>query len=776
MEDVSTLWVLLAAALVLLMQAGFLFLEAGLTRAKNYINVSVKNILDFGLAITLFWVVGYGLMFGDSVGGWWGWSDFAQDISSLDPGTAAFWLFQSMFAGTTVTIISGAVAERMEFRAYIMIVFVMAIVYPTYGHWVWSGDGWLAQRGFVDFAGSTVVHSMGGWAALAAIMVVGPRLGRFRPDGTPVEISPSNIPMAIFGTMILWFGWIGFNGGSVLAFDETVPGVVVNTVIGGVSGLFVAFVAGWFRDGYPHALGPLNGALGGLVAVTAGAHVFSTPTALLVGAVGGAVVLAGESFLLKRQLDDAVGAIPVHLGAGIWGTLAVGFFGKADVLGFESRTAQIADQFVGVIAAAVFGFGVVYLALKAIDSISPMRVSEEHETVGLNVAEHHATTELLDLLQSMEEQTRTGKIGEPIKAEPFTEVGQIADLYNRLTDQMRQTAAVASGIATGDLTTDIEVRSDGDVFGHAFRDMVSELNHVVTAIVAAGEDLGISAEELAALAGELDEGVGSQRISMSTGLERAEQLSARMESLATDVRNLTGELDQGFDELGNNLRAATEAAGTALQTSDRTAIEVRDGSERLMAAMEAVAVGSQRVDAVISIIEEVADRTKVLALNATMEASRAGEAGRGFAVVAENVRSLAAESIEALAEIRETITVVRQDTTRASNEASDLMTNLVGMCEQTQTSISAAAEATDREVARVGDFASQLRDVAGSVDRDAAVLRSDTEALESDVGSISGVAEGNEGIVSRLGELSRRLRSAAEDLGRNTARFRTAPV
>ena len=330
------------------------------------------------------------------------------------------------------------------------------------------------------------------------------------------------------------------------------------------------------------------------------------------------------SFLLKRQLDDAVGAIPVHLGAGIWGTLAVGFFGKADVLGFESRTAQIADQFVGVIAAAVFGFGVVYLALKAIDSISPMRVSEEHETVGLNVAEHHATTELLDLLQSMEEQTRTGKIGEPIKAEPFTEVGQIADLYNRLTDQMRQTAAVASGIATGDLTTDIEVRSDGDVFGHAFRDMVSELNHVVTAIVAAGEDLGISAEELAALAGELDEGVGSQRISMSTGLERAEQLSARMESLATDVRNLTGELDQGFDELGNNLRAATEAAGTALQTSDRTAIEVRDGSERLMAAMEAVAVGSQRVDAVISIIEEVADRTKVLALNATMEASRAG--------------------------------------------------------------------------------------------------------------------------------------------------------
>ncbi|MEM9203655.1 MAG: methyl-accepting chemotaxis protein, partial [Actinomycetota bacterium] len=547
-------------------------------------------------------------------------------------------------------------------------------------------------------------------------------------------------------------------------------------VIGGVGGLFTAFVAGWFRDGYPHALGPLNGALGGLVAVTAGAHAFSTPGALLIGAAGGVVVMAAEEMLLKFKLDDAVGAIPVHLGAGIWGTLAVGFFGKADVLGFESRTDQIIDQFVGVTAAGVFGFGVTYLIFRSIDGVSPMRVSEEHETVGLNVAEHNATTELLDLLYSMEEQNRTGKIGEPIKAEPFTEVGQIAGLYNKMTEQMRETAAVAAGIALGDLTTTVEVRSDGDVFGHAFQDMITELNGVVSSIVAAGEDLGTSAEELQTLAGELDNGVGSQRVSMTAGLERAGQLSTRMEGLATDVRNLTSELDQGFDQLGSNLRAATDAAGTALHTSDRTAAQVRDGSKRLMGAMNAVAEGSQRVDAVVAVIEEVADRTKLLALNATMEASRAGEAGRGFAVVAEHVRNLAVESIDALSDIRETITTVRQDTTRASSEAQELMDSLVGMCEETQLSISAAAEATGREVDRVGDFASQLRTVAGTVDADAAMLRSDTEALESEVGSISGVAEGNEGIVSRLGDLSGRLRSAAEDLGKNTSRFRTAPV
>ncbi|MAG37727.1 MAG: ammonium transporter [Dehalococcoidia bacterium] len=463
----DVLWLLTTAVLVFLMQAGFLFLETGLTRAKNYINVAVKNLVDFGLAFTLFWAFGFALMFGATNGGWLGSTHFMVSFTDAKPWLTAFFLFQAMFAGTTVTIISGAVAERIRFRAYIVIAIVCSTLYPLYGHWVWGGvlqgaPGWLAARGFVDFAGSTVVHSVAGWLALAAVLIVGPRLGRFEADGTSRPITPSNVPVVMFGTLFLWVGWIGFNGGSVLAFDGTVPGVIANTMLAASGGLLTALGVGWLRYGYPKPTSPMNGALAGLVAITASSHAVSTPAAFLIGAVGAVVMMALEAALVRWRIDDAVGAIPVHLGAGIWGTLAVGMLGDPAILGTGlGRLEQIGAQLLGISVAGALTFGGGYVLFRLLNQLAPFRVSREDEIKGLNVSEHQATTELVNLLLAMEERTRTGDIGDLVQAldfDPFTEVGQVAEQYNKIVAQLegqeKRYRRLVEGTSDGVFTTD----------------------------------------------------------------------------------------------------------------------------------------------------------------------------------------------------------------------------------------------------------------------------------------------------------------------------------
>jgi len=264
MADIDTVWLLVCVALVMLMQAGFLCLETGLTRSKNNINVAVKNLADMGVSVLLFWLVGYGLMFGSSVGGWFGGTGFASDLSTSGDG-AIFFLFHALLAGASVTIMSGAVAERLRFSWYIgLAVAISVFVYPFVGHWMWNEEGWFAQLGFTDFAGSTVVHGVGGWAGLAVIIVLGSRIGRF-DGGETQQLSGSNVPFASLGALLLWVGWIGFNGGSLSAFDGRVVGVVSNTAIGGAAGLVTALAVGWKRTGLPRVVDPINGMLAGLV-------------------------------------------------------------------------------------------------------------------------------------------------------------------------------------------------------------------------------------------------------------------------------------------------------------------------------------------------------------------------------------------------------------------------------------------------------------------------------------------------------------------------------
>jgi ammonium transporter len=461
---INTVWLLFAACLVFLMQAGFLCLEAGLTRKKNNINVAIKNLADFGVTTIFFWLVGYGVMFGLSGNSLFGVSEFGIDLTSAPPETIAFFFFQVMFCGTAVTILAGAIAERVKFGAYLFLAFIGAtITYPIFGHWVWNGinigekGGWLGQLGFVDFAGSSVVHSVGGWISLAVLLVVGARTGRF-PKGKPAQKIPgSDVPLATLGVMILWFGWFGFNAGSTLGMNDQVPRVMVNTVIASSAGMVGALAIGWFIRGRAEIDLVLNGVLAGAVAITANCHAVSTASAVLIGVVGAVVMLIVDNLLIRLKIDDAVGAIPVHLAAGIWGTLAVGIFGDPVLLGTDlSRGDQIIAQIIGIFACFIWAFGVTFIITIITNRFYPLRVSAEDEHIGLNVSEHGATNELLDLFKVMEEQSQTGDMSLRVPVEPFTEVGQIATRYNMvmgaLEEAIQRTEAIVRTAMDGIVT------------------------------------------------------------------------------------------------------------------------------------------------------------------------------------------------------------------------------------------------------------------------------------------------------------------------------------
>ncbi|TGL93098.1 ammonium transporter [Leptospira barantonii] len=441
------LWIILSSGLVFFMQAGFLCLESGLTRTKNSINVAIKNITDFGIATLIFYSVGFGLMFGKSTNGFFGIDTFFPEFSNQDPNVAVFFLFQLMFCGTAATIVSGAVAERMKFGAYIVVTAVIsAFIYPIFGHWVWGKDltqwevstGWLGRLGFIDFAGSTVVHSVGGWVGLAAMKILGNRSGKYGEDGSIRNITGHNLPLAMLGTLILWLGWIGFNGGSTLAFTAAVPKIIVNTMFAAVSGMASSLIYGWIRLQYAEATLPLNGALAGLVAITASCHAVNSIDSVVIGLVAGILMFETRSFLDRIKIDDAVGAIPVHLAAGIWGTLAVGIFGNPEILGTGlGRLDQIQVQLIGIASCGALAFGLSYIILSSINKFFPFRVSEQNEYKGLNYTEHRATTELIDLFLEMEYQKRTGDLSKDLSIEPFTEVGQIAERYNSVLSKIR---------------------------------------------------------------------------------------------------------------------------------------------------------------------------------------------------------------------------------------------------------------------------------------------------------------------------------------------------
>ncbi len=382
---INLAWVGLCAMLVFFMQAGFALVECGSARSKNSINVIMKNYTDMCVGAFAYWLIGYGLMFGASAAGWLGTSDFALD--TFNASSSMFWFYQVMFASTAATIVSGAMAERMHFNAYLVSSTVMTLlIYPVYGHWVWNPNGWLKQIGFIDFAGSSVVHSVGAWCALAGVMVLGPRLGRFSKTGEANDIPGHNLPMVALGGFILWLGWFGFNGGSVGGFDKDNVGLVlINTHMGGVAGVVGAI--GWaMLTRRPVLMSTtVNASLCGLVAVTAGAATLSPLTASLVGLIAGVLFIYMAEFIRSRRIDDAVDAFAVHGVGGIWGTLAAGLFYSGDFFNLS----RIGVQLLGIVAAFLWAFPVSYVMFKLIDKLMGLRASTMHEQRGLDYTEHN---------------------------------------------------------------------------------------------------------------------------------------------------------------------------------------------------------------------------------------------------------------------------------------------------------------------------------------------------------------------------------------------------
>lgn len=448
------LWLVTSTSLVMLMQAGFLCLETGLTRSKNSINVAMKNIADFVLSILAFWVVGFGVMFGTTEYGWIGVSDFLIDGTAA-ADRAIFFLFQAMFCATSVTIVSGALAERMTFSGYIVVSLVIAsFIYPLFGHWAWNGletgtfTGWLGAHGYVDWAGSSVVHQIGGWTALALLLIVGPRLGRFdEKTGKPHPVAMSNLPLAALGVLLLCFGWIGFNGGSTLKLEPRIGGIIANTCLASAAGGISALAIAWARQGKADVAALLNGILAGLVAITASCHAVSFAGAVIVGIVGGLVTYAADLLLLRFRIDDAVGAVPVHLASGAWGIVAVALFGHQDRLGTGlDALGQLAVQIEGLVACFVVGFVLPFAVFWAVGRVLPFRVPPDAETVGLNVSEHGARTEMHDLYEGFQKQANTGDLSLRIPVDPFTEAGQIALRYNLVMDRLEEAVVKTEAI------------------------------------------------------------------------------------------------------------------------------------------------------------------------------------------------------------------------------------------------------------------------------------------------------------------------------------------
>ncbi len=396
-------FVFVAAVLVIFMQAGFAMVEAGLTRARDAGNIVMKNLVDFSIGALVFFAFGFAIMFG--VGnGWIGYHNFflgdAGDYGTLTPAT--FLLFQTAFAATAATIVSGAMAGRTRFKAYIAYtVFITGMIYPIFGHWIWGG-GWLADRQFLDFAGSTVVHATGGWAALMGAAFLGPRLGKYGKDGKPRALPGHSVPFAVLGTLILWVGWYGFNPGSQLAADfPIVSDVALTTTLSAAAGAVVAMFTTWALSKKPDVSMTANGALAGLVGITAGA-VFVYPwAAIVIGALAGLVVVFSVRFFDRIRIDDPVGAISVHGTCGVLGTLLVGVFaagplveraglGGSEGLFYGGGLTQLGRQalgsganFIWVVAASALVFG-------SIRAVMGLRVSEEDEMEGLDISEHGA--------------------------------------------------------------------------------------------------------------------------------------------------------------------------------------------------------------------------------------------------------------------------------------------------------------------------------------------------------------------------------------------------
>lgn len=701
--NLDHVWTITAAALVFFMQAGFLLLEAGMVRSKNSINVAQKNIADFIIAGCAFWVLGFGLMFGPSLGGWIGFENpFWNHSGDWD---FTFFVFQLVFCGTAATILSGAVAERMRFSGYLTAsVCVATFIYPVFGHWAWGnlliGDNlaWLADMGFIDFAGSTVVHSVGGWIGLAAIVVTGARIGRFDENGDPLPIHGHSAVLATTGALILWIGWIGFNGGSTTAGTPAFAHIISNTLLSACFGGAVAMAIGRWHEGLHRPVWPINGVLGGLVGITAGCDVLDTYGAIMIGLSSGVVVFYA-TVLLERilKLDDAVGAVAVHGFCGAWGTVMLAVLMPADALGETSRLSQIGVQALGVTLGFAWAFGTAWVMFKLIDATVGLRVSAAQELEGLNSAEH-GTTLGTGLLQQALNELAAGRADLSRRLDESTgdESAELAYSFNRLMTKLED---LIDGIAQGAqrlvaASTDLSATS-------------SRLRSSSQGMLARAEDVAATTEQVSGNVSSMAAAVSGVDQNVGDISSHAAEVSQHMAAVSSEVRNMA---------------AAMEAIAAGAREAKRIADTAVGRVTEATSTMNSLGEASDRIGTVLEAIRKIAKQTRMLALNATIEAERAGAAGKGFAVVASEVKRLADDTAAATEKIESRIEEIRGGTGQAI-EAISAISAVIDQVNRAVTGISNSADAqievtsaitgriTDAET-RAGRMAERIREVA----------------------------------------------------------------
>jgi ammonium transporter, Amt family len=708
-------WILVAAGLVLLMQIGFLLLEAGAARSKHSINVALKNAVDFMIAAAMFWVVGYALMFGGSIAGLIG-QPALFGPQDGDAKTLAFFLFQMMFVSTAATIVSGAVAERMSFTGYLVLTAAISVVvYPVFGHWAWgnalieTNASWLAKMGFIDFAGSTVVHSIGGWVSLAGLIVLGARRGRFGADGSVIAMPGHSVILSSAGALLLLVGWIGFNAGSTLAATPDVAKIAVNTIIAGAFGSLGAMIFGRFADGHWAAGRSLNGLLGGLVGVTAGCAVVSTSGAAAIGFIAGVVVMLAEDTILKRlKLDDVVGAVAVHGVGGLVGTLLVAVFGDPTKFVNNSRLEQLAVQALGAGAAFLWAFALGLALFGALSAFGFGRVSAEDEDKGLNAAEHGATLGTGALQTQLSAIFMTERdLSKRLDESTGDETAEIAAMLNPFIAEMQRLMREVSTTAAQVSATSAQLAaaSSGGVGGAAaLADGTKEMSE-------ASSRMGGKVNELSGVTGSLQatsDSVASATWQMSSAMDQVKELMAR---LIDSVNAVSASAGKGADISGK----AVKLVGAAQQ------------------AMGSLTAATEEIEAMATLIETVAGKTNLLALNATIEAARAGEAGRGFAVVANEVKQLASETTKATEDIRKRVDEVRSGGLSTSRTVDEVR----AIFEELDATMAAIADSARMQRSLSADVAREAEDTF----RGAGVVIESTRAVHDDVRGLTAMAD-----------------------------------
>ncbi len=704
-DTLNHMWTMIAAALVLFMQGGFLLLEAGMVRSKNSINVAQKNIIDFVFAVLIFYAIGFAMMFGTTYGGFIGWSSDLAFFDTTDDWNYTFFVFQAVFAGTAGTIVSGAVAERMKLSGYIWITFaIAAVIYPVIGHWGWgnllNGDNetYLINNGFIDFAGSTIVHSVGGWVALAACIVVGARIGRYNENGKIQRVDGHSLVLSTMGCIILWVGWIGFNGGSTTVGSPEFAHIVFNTIIASIFGGAVALTIGRIDDGYFRPDQAINGILGGLVAITAGCDAVTGWGAAIIGGSAGLVMhFAWIALVRNLKIDDVVGAIPVHGVCGAWGTIVLAFFATEEKLGGATRMEQLWVQTQGVGMAFIWAFGVTYILCKFLDKTIGLRVSPEEELAGLNIAEHNATLGTGALQQCLKDVVEgTRDLTKRIDLEAGDESAEVAAYINQFIGQMQ---GMMHGIH--DEANKLDEHSQ-------------KMEEISNALASSSDTISDKSAEVTATNREMVQDV-NDIAGLVDGIDgRISDIAGNATAMANNMENVSQAIYSLTDSISSIAKRSTSASSISTEASDLT----KSG----IATVETLTEATRKIGEVVDFIKKIANQTNLLALNASIEASRAGEAGKGFAVVAAEVKTLAAETARATEEIEQRIKGIQL----SSGDVSSTMGDVTSIMEK-----------INEEVANISALAGKQSETAANIAQNVSTSQKDSQQVSETIQNMS---------------------------------------